>query len=625
MSLQQAADISGPIAQRSTLVGGRAWHLHAAVLLVAAVVDCNMLVSWYGVNHGFYDSDWLMFYHAAERLRDGGQPYMVVGEFRNPPPFLLLARGALLLGYIPSRILWCLASAAMLLASGELTARATGRRPNERERLVGAAYILLYAPTILLIPTAGNSTAPVVLGYALAYLLFAREREGWGGAALCLTVLVKPQLAFLTLPLLLYKRRWAASAAYLGTAGAALALSLLVTGRHTFVNFYQMDRVTASMADSVPLWIRDIPGLHAAFLQAFPGSRAAGLIAYALSAALVAALAWYWRGPWRPRSARFAAGWAMLPMVDLLAAPYSHSDDLVLLIIPMVVLAAFRLRQSSGALQTQHTGPGLAGALARTWASAVPAIGPRPTVGGTEWVSGTDGANRTAPLATHPAGTQRCLQEAPAFKPGSGSRSRGAASGGLQAASVVPGGGLNPAASPGHDLLPALKDGVSDRSRREDEAPRPEGAAFQGRPVHLDGPQSLMPLGCAPAHEMRDISSQSSPVPASGAARPNETRRRSPFLGVVAASPRLRGERIPASSQPASSEPALAGLGARARAAGEAAWQRSLLPALLGLYMAPVLVVYLRQHAMVPAMLAALLVLWRAGAASDEPGTSAAA
>jgi hypothetical protein len=195
-----------------------------------------------------------------------------------------------------------------------------------------------------LIPTAGNSTAPVVLGYALAYWLLVRGREGWAGAALCLTVLVKPQLAFLTLALLLYKRRWLAATTYLATAGLAVGLTLLVTGWHTFVNFFQMDRVTAGMADSVQLWIRDIPGLHAAFLQAFPGSRAAGTLAYALSAALIAALGWYWRGSWQPRSARFAAGWATLPLVDLLAAPYSHSDDLVLLIIPMVVLTAFWLR-----------------------------------------------------------------------------------------------------------------------------------------------------------------------------------------------------------------------------------------------------------------------------------------
>jgi hypothetical protein len=34
----------------------------------------------------------------------------------------------------------------------------------------------------------------------------------------------------------------------------------------------------------------------------------------------------------------------MVPLVDLLAAPYSHSDDLVLLIIPAVVLYGFTLR-----------------------------------------------------------------------------------------------------------------------------------------------------------------------------------------------------------------------------------------------------------------------------------------
>jgi len=209
-----------------------------------------------------------------------------------------------------------------------------------------AVAVLAYTPTVLLIPIAANTTAPVVLCYALAFQLVVRGCDEKAGVALCVAALIKPQLALLTLPLLLYKRRWRAAYAYLATAAAVLGLSFAIEGPATFANFLRMERTASGWADSATLWIRDIPGLHAAALQAFPGSGLASTAAYALSAALVAAVAVYWRGPWRPGTRRFAAGWAMLPLVDLLIAPYSHSDDLTLLIVPAVILCALAVQAS---------------------------------------------------------------------------------------------------------------------------------------------------------------------------------------------------------------------------------------------------------------------------------------
>ncbi len=320
--------------------------LGAALVASSALIDLSILRTWNRVNHGFHDSDWLVYYQAAERSLHGGDPYFGVGQFLNPPSFLLLARLALPLGYMPSRVIWCAASLLMLLAAGYIMCDALRIRLGAGAVAQGGALIALSTPTMLLIPTSSNSTAPVVLSYAAAIWCFTRDKDVLGGGSLCAGALVKPQLAFLTLPLLLYKRRWRAAAAFTALGCTAMLISLPVLGTDTFLGFFRTLRSTDSGAGSLSLWVRDIPGLHAMFLQAWPGSAVAGGAAYLLSGLLVVALARSWRGAWQPSSAQFACGWAAVVLVDLLAAPYAHTDDLVLLLVPIAVLCSFVQRPS---------------------------------------------------------------------------------------------------------------------------------------------------------------------------------------------------------------------------------------------------------------------------------------
>jgi hypothetical protein len=322
-------------------------RLVLAVLLASLITDLSILSTQYVhggayTTKGFYQSDWLMFYHAAERQRAGGNPYTAAGEFRNPPSFLLLARLALVLPYIPSRLIWSLASIGMLLAICPLLASALDVVLPRRTFFLLVGAVLLYPPTVLLVPLAANASAPAVLAYGLALWLFRAERDGWAGAALTPALLIKPQLLFLTVPLLLYKRRWRAACTCLAICAAGLVLSLLALGPGTFGDFVQMERATAAMANTLPLWIEDNPSIRAALLQLWPASTIANLASYAIGAALVAALAWYWRGPWQPRSPRFVLGWTMIPLVDLLVVPYAHTDDLVLVLLPALVLYVLR-------------------------------------------------------------------------------------------------------------------------------------------------------------------------------------------------------------------------------------------------------------------------------------------
>jgi arabinofuranan 3-O-arabinosyltransferase len=227
-------------------------------------------------------------------------------------------------------------SSAMMLVTALLAALTTGWRWSRRDAMVGAWLVLFFTPTILLVLVTGNVTALVALSYALGILLLQRGRDSAAGAVLAIG-LIKPQLAFLVLPLLLYKRRWRSCAAYCATVAVAVAITLPFVGIGAYRDFLTAEHTMAGRTQST-LVVQDAPGIHALLLQAWPHSGGAEAASYPLYCLIIAAVAWFWRGEWRPRSQEFIAGWSMLIATTLLVSPYAHSYDLVLLIIVMVTL-----------------------------------------------------------------------------------------------------------------------------------------------------------------------------------------------------------------------------------------------------------------------------------------------
>jgi len=311
--------------------------LRTFVAMVLALLVAVFVVYAFYTKKGASGSDWQTFYQAAERWRDGRRVYTVAGGFFNPPPTLLLLRPFLVLGYIPSRIVWGVLSTAMLLLSATLSADALGWHPEARTRLLTAWWILCSVPTMLLVPLTGNTSAVVLLSLSLSLWLFGRGREGLAGAALALT-LIKPQLAVLGLLLLLYKRRWRALGGCAAATALVVAVSLPLVGLPVYGDFLGVERDVAGWTTSNDALQLDVPGLHGMFLQQWPHSNLADLAANGLSVLVVIALAAYWRGPWRPGTARFAAGWAQVVLCTLLVASYAHSYDLVLLVLPALVI-----------------------------------------------------------------------------------------------------------------------------------------------------------------------------------------------------------------------------------------------------------------------------------------------
>lgn len=338
VQLAQPALTARPVRRSGAAIG----RLTFLGMLLALCSGLFVLYAFYA-GKGLGGSDWQTFYQAAERWRDGRQIFTVKDGFFSPPPFLLVVRAFLVLPYIPSRIVWGSLSALMLLLAARQTAQALCWQPAGSTRFLVAWWILCATPTVLLCPLTGNTSAVVVLAYALAFQFFGQRRDGAAGAVLALT-LIKPQLAICTLPLLLYKRRWRAVGGYLAVVLAALAISLPVLGLQNYRDYLTVQRrISGWVFNNDPLQV-DVPGIHGLFLQHWPHSHAADLAATAIGGLFVLALAWYWRGPWRPDSARFAAGWGLLIAVSLLIVSWAHSYDDVVLIVPALILYALAQR-----------------------------------------------------------------------------------------------------------------------------------------------------------------------------------------------------------------------------------------------------------------------------------------
>jgi hypothetical protein len=319
-------------------------NLSRAIVLLLSALFAFVVVAGYYRTRGILGLDWSgFFYPAALRVAHGQQLYITSGEqlhtvaIFNPPPFLLAVVALARLGPTASNVAWGLLSLAMVLAAVPLAAAALGRPISARHVAVLCWWTAAYVPTLLLCVVYAQVTAPVVLGYGLSLWLFTRRREGWAGAALALT-LVKPQLAFLTFPFLLYTRRWRAAAGYLAVAGSATIVALIVFGPRTFVEYVQAQRAISGWTLTLDGLQPDVPGIHGMFLQIWPHSLLAHRAAELISAVLVGFLALYWRGSWRPESPRFALGWAMLVITTLLIAPFAHTYDVALLVLPCLVL-----------------------------------------------------------------------------------------------------------------------------------------------------------------------------------------------------------------------------------------------------------------------------------------------
>ena len=107
---------------------------------------------------------------------------------------------------------------------------------------------------------------------------------------------------------------------------------------HAMSAFRDVDPIIA------PQWMINWRGLLASFLPEDVTDRTGKLITVVLSIATVGLLPLVWRGPWDPRSERFAIQMLATVLVMMLASYHNHIHSAALLLIPGLAVAAQRKR-----------------------------------------------------------------------------------------------------------------------------------------------------------------------------------------------------------------------------------------------------------------------------------------
>ena len=186
----------------------------------------------------------------------------------------------------------------------------------------------------------GQSTALLLLGWALGSAALRRGYDGWAGVALALATL-KPQTIPVVLLILLVMRRWRALAAWAATVGAATVAVMPLLGADWPLRYL-------AFLWQVVLW-PPTRVLTATTMQNWRGELARLLGESSLTTALALGLsvlavgllgALWWRiGAWRPGTPTWEHAWAATLLLAVLVSPHVEPQDLALALVPAWMLA----------------------------------------------------------------------------------------------------------------------------------------------------------------------------------------------------------------------------------------------------------------------------------------------
>jgi hypothetical protein len=164
-----------------------------------------------------------------------GPGYTLV-PFVNPPFLALLLAPLGKLPYLAAFVAWDVLMLAAIVGAVFLLVQSAGFKGTGAWL---AAGIALATTSVLVVLLMGQSTAFVLLGLALCYWCWQRNKMGWAGAALALT-LFKPNLVLL-MPLLLVARREWRALAWFGVVSAVLVVvSAIAFGPQVWVDYLRL-------------------------------------------------------------------------------------------------------------------------------------------------------------------------------------------------------------------------------------------------------------------------------------------------------------------------------------------------------------------------------------------------
>lgn len=267
----------------------------------------------------------------------------------NPPWLLAVLLPYTLVPFDRAAWLWMLTNIALVFASAVLLwqLKATPPSPWQGEGRGGLSRYLIwiaplvafaYSPTLIAL-IAGQVNVLVLCGLALFLFFDSQKRDELTGAALALT-LVKPQLVYVTAPILLLdlvrQRRWRA---LLGLAVALLSLSAVVFFlRPTFPFEYAVTVAGGRLFDY------DTPTLGGALGAAinWQWGRLIALVVLPL-----AILIWSRRARWEARTLV-----DVTLLISVITAPFAWSYDFVVLLVPLLRIVGWMVAQRFAPLET---------------------------------------------------------------------------------------------------------------------------------------------------------------------------------------------------------------------------------------------------------------------------------
>ena len=268
------------------------------------------------------------FHELQTKLVPDSDPerYLIV----YPPHVVLLFRPLAGLSYGTALLAW-----DVVLAIGYGVCVWLAWRPFRSwlgDRRLVAAAAAAFPPAYLLVLHGQTSIVPMI-AFCLGWLALERGKRFWAGAALGL-LLLKPQLAIILVPLVLFCREWtmlAGAAAMVATQATATAALLGTSVIREYVS------VVAHLGD-VNLLLEPKPSeMHSlsAITNHLP-SPWGGAMWVALATCIVIQTIRVWRCA-APISARMAC----LVVASLLVSPHLFSYDVVVLALPLVWYAAY--------------------------------------------------------------------------------------------------------------------------------------------------------------------------------------------------------------------------------------------------------------------------------------------
>jgi hypothetical protein len=252
-----------------------------------------------------------------------------------PPFYYLLVSPFSALEYRQAVVLWCILSAAALIASGALLLRYYP--PASQFFMLGFVLATIFAPTINCL-NIGHKSTFLLLILTCTFLLYYHKRAGWAGVVFGL-VAFKPHFALTLWLMMLATRRWRFVLGAMGTVSMLVLLSIL-TGPDLCVDYFNLCLQTGSYLQTGGYLLSDAHCLWGAVHNAMPSQSefSVNVVTGVLSVLIIGLLVFILKGQFGPKSNGFAVQFAAMVLATVILSPHLYFYDLTITLLPMVLI-----------------------------------------------------------------------------------------------------------------------------------------------------------------------------------------------------------------------------------------------------------------------------------------------